>query len=127
MKRKSANTNSPKCFWTACTILWACIIAFGGFSAQTSAASTVAHATAPSSTQAKLFETPQQAADALVSAAGKFDVDALIEIFGPDGNDIVFSGEFPQDRKHAADFAAEAREKMSISMDPKRQTRAFLL
>jgi hypothetical protein len=74
-----------------------------------------------------MFDTPQQAADALVDAAEKFDVDVLAQIFGPDGDDIVFSGEFAQDRKHAAEFAAEAREKKSISVDPKNGARAFLL
>ena len=73
------------------------------------------------------FDTPQQAADALVNAAEKFDVVALTEIFGPDGNDIVLSGEFAQDRKHAADFAAQARKKKSVSVDPKIGNRAFLL
>ena len=48
-------------------------------------------------------------------------------IFGPDGEDIVFSGEFAQDRQHAADFAAEAHEKKSVSVDPKNGSRAFLL
>jgi hypothetical protein len=51
----------------------------------------------------------------------------LTQIFGPEGNDIVFSGEFAQDRKHASDFAAEAREKKSVSVDPKTGNRAFLL
>ena len=82
---------------------------------------------AASSAGARTFATPQQAADALVDAAEKFDVVALTEIFGPDGNDIVFSGEFAQDRKHAADFAAEARQKKSVSMYPRSGTRAFLL
>ena len=76
---------------------------------------------------ARSFDTPQQAADALVEAAEKFDVAALTQIFGPDGEDIVFTGEFAQDRKHAADFAAEAHEKKSVSVDPKSGTRAFLL
>ena len=76
---------------------------------------------------AKMFATPQQAADALFDAAEKFDVRALEEIFGPDGDDIVLSGEYPQDRKKASDFAAEAREKKSISVDPKNGNRAFLL
>jgi|SRR5215472_5242253 len=76
---------------------------------------------------AKSFDTPQQAADALVDAAEKFDVGVLEEIFGPDGDDIVLSGEYPQDRKRAADFAAEAREKKSVSVDAKTKTRAFLL
>src|SRR5262249_11477488 len=70
---------------------------------------------------------PQQAADALVNAADKFDVPELIKIFGPDGDDIVLTGEYPQDRKRAADFAAEAREKKSVSVEPKNGNRAFLL
>jgi hypothetical protein len=73
------------------------------------------------------FDTPQQAADALIDAADKFDQSTLAQIFGPGGEDIVFSGEYPQDRKHAADFVAEAREKKSVSMDPKTGNRAFLL
>jgi Protein of unknown function (DUF2950) len=77
--------------------------------------------------RAKTFDTPQQAADALVDAAEKFDVQGLEEIFGPDGDDIVLSGEYPQDRQRAKDFAAEAREKKSVSVDPKRGNRAFLL
>jgi Protein of unknown function (DUF2950) len=73
------------------------------------------------------FDTPQQAADALIEAADKFDVVALSHMFGPGGEGIVFSGEFAQDRKHAADFAAEAHEKKSVSVDPKGSNRAFLL
>ena len=75
----------------------------------------------------KTFETPEQAADALVSAAEKFDVTVLEEIFGPEGDDIVLSGEYPQDRQRALDFAAEAHEKKSVSVDPKKGNRAFLL
>jgi hypothetical protein len=76
---------------------------------------------------AKLFDTPQQAADALVNAAAKFDVTAITEIFGANGDDVVFTGEFAQDRQRAADFAAQAREKKSVSMDPRSGNRAFLL
>jgi hypothetical protein len=76
---------------------------------------------------AKLFDTPEQAAEALVGAADQFDVATLTEIFGPDGIDIVLSGEFAQDRKYAADFAAKAREKKSVATDPKTHSRAFLL
>jgi hypothetical protein len=76
---------------------------------------------------AKMFNTPQQAADELVDAAEKFDVHALEEIFGPDGDDIVLSGEYPQDRQRASDFATEARKKKSVSIDPKKGSRAFLL
>ena len=78
-------------------------------------------------TDARRFDTPQQAADVLIDAAEKFDVVVLAQIFGPGGEDIVFSGEYAQDRQHAANFVAEAREKKSVSVDPKTGNRAFLL
>ena len=68
----------------------------------------------------------EAAADTLVKAAEDFDQAALSRIFGPDGKDIVFSGEVPQDRKHALDFAQEAEEKLEVSVDPKTANRAFL-
>jgi hypothetical protein len=63
----------------------------------------------------------------LIAAAEKFDEIALLQIFGPGGEDIVFSGEYAQDRQHAANFVAEAREKNGISTDPNGGDRAFLL
>ena len=75
----------------------------------------------------RTFDTPQQAAATLIEAADKFDVPQLTEIFGPEVEDVIFTGEFAQDRKHAADFVAEAREKNSVAIDPKSGTRAFLL
>jgi DUF2950 family protein len=84
-------------------------------------------APASAGVSAKMFNTTQQAANELVDAAEKFDVTALEEIFGPDGDDIVLSGEYPQDRQRASDFAAEAREKKNVSVDPKKGNRAFLL
>jgi Protein of unknown function (DUF2950) len=75
----------------------------------------------------KTFDTPRQAADALINAAEKFDERALAEIFGSHGEDIYLTGEYPQDRQRALDFAAQAREKESVSVDPKTGNRAFLL
>ena len=40
----------------------------------------------------KGFDTPQQAADALIKAAADFDVPELLAILGPDGHDLVASG-----------------------------------
>ena len=76
---------------------------------------------------AQTFATPQLAADALIVAAEKFDVGALEKIFGSEGDDIVLSGEYPQDQKRASEFAAKAREKEKVSTDPKSGNRAFLL
>jgi Protein of unknown function (DUF2950) len=83
-------------------------------------------AAAPAS-KAMTFSTPEQAAKALVGAADQFDTPTLIKIFGPEGSDIVFSGEVAQDRQRAVDFAAKAHEKMTISVDPKSGKRAFML
>jgi len=94
---------------------------------QSSTKTTTSPATPTSTIDAKGFDTPQQASDALVEAADKFNVVTLAEIFGRDGEDIVFTGEFALDRQHAADFAAQAREKKAVSVDPKNGRRAFLL
>jgi hypothetical protein len=85
--------------------------------------------TAPAAVGAgpETFDSPQKAADALVDAAEKFDMEALEEVFGPDGYDIVLSGEYAQDRRLAYDFAALARRGKRVSTDPKNSSRAFLL
>jgi hypothetical protein len=73
------------------------------------------------------FATPEQAADALVTAAETFDVVTLMQLFGPDGNDVVLTGEVALDRQHAMNFAAQAHEHKKVTVDPKSGARAFLL
>ena len=73
------------------------------------------------------FDTPKEAADEMVSAADQFDTATLAHIFGPDGEDVIFTGELPQDRERAATFAEKAREKMSVMLEPKNGQRAFIL
>ena len=75
----------------------------------------------------RTFDSPKQASDALVDAAAKFDVNALEQMFGPEFNSVVLSGESAQDRQRAAEFVAKAKEKTQVSIDPKTRTRAFLL
>jgi hypothetical protein len=127
MKSIFSNTN----FWGPISVpgavICVCVSSSILFAAQLSTARVVRPTTVRPATDAKAFDTPQKAADALVDAAEKFDVAALTEIFGPEGDDVVFSGEFAQDRKHAADFAAEAHEKKRVSVNPKSGNRAFLL
>jgi len=108
-------------------LLLGCVSVFSSSNAQTSPANKGAAVTEAAAAGPKPFESPQQAADELVNAADKFDVSALAQIFGPTGEGIVFSGEYAQDRKHAADFVSEAREKKSVSVDPKTTSRAFIL
>jgi hypothetical protein len=74
----------------------------------------------------KTFSTPQEAANALIDAAEKFDVPALEQIFGPDGKDIIHTGEPALDQEVAKQFAEQARTKMEVTVDPKTKRRAFI-
>ena len=85
-----------------------------------------ANTTASSPQTQKAFSTPQLAAAALIKAAQPYDVSALLEIFGPDGKDLVSTADPVQDQKHAEDFAAKAQEKNVVTVDPKHKTRAIL-
>jgi len=84
-------------------------------------------AAAASQPQQKQFDTPKQAADALIQVAANFDVAAAKEILGPDGEDIVASEDPVQDKNRAEKFAAKANEKNSIEIDRKDPNRAILL
>jgi hypothetical protein len=75
----------------------------------------------------RTFDTPQQAADALVAAAANFDVTTLEQIFGPEFRKVVLSGEDAQDRQRASEFAGKAAEKTRVSIDAQTRMRAFLL
>ena len=55
---------------------------------------------AASTVQQKIFNTPEEAAEALILAAEQFDVPALKEILGPDGADLVVSEDPVQDKNH---------------------------
>lgn len=127
MRATSANASlsSLRCMGGAvvCACLFASVVSIAQQSTEKKApAAAVAAAVTP-----KGFSTPQQAGDTVVDAAAKFDVDALEQIFGSDGQDIVLTGEVAQDRQRAADFAALANEKKSVTVDPKSKNRAFLL
>jgi len=83
--------------------------------------------TPPRQSQARTFASPQQAVAALLAAAETFDTSALEAIFGPDGHDIIHTGEPARDKKLAADFVAKAHEKQEIDIDPKNADRAQLI
>jgi Protein of unknown function (DUF2950) len=126
MKSTSPSGNLSGLLWIVGAVVWTCLCASTVSIAQPTEAKETPAATAATAA-ARRFSTPQQAADALIDAAEKFDVAELAYIFGPDGEDVVLSGEFAQDRQHAANFVAEAHEKKSVSVDPKTGNRAFLL
>jgi hypothetical protein len=81
---------------------------------------------APSQSAQLTFATPQEAADAMVKAAGEYDVPALLQILGPDGKDIVSSADAVRDKNSTAAFAAEAHERLKVVIDPKDPKRATL-
>lgn len=76
--------------------------------------------------KAKSFTSAQEAADALIEAAEKFDQAALTEILGPDSYDIIHTGEPARDREVAQKFAEQARVKTNVSLQPKNPRRAIL-
>jgi Protein of unknown function (DUF2950) len=73
------------------------------------------------------FATPQAAADALIQASGSYDLTAMKQILGPDGEKLVASEDSVRDKNIAIAFAAEAKEKNSIAIDPKKPDRAVLI
>jgi hypothetical protein len=75
----------------------------------------------------ELFNTPQQAADAMIGAADKFDVAALINLVGSDSEDILFSGEVTRDKQRAKEFATQALQKRDVVVDPKTNNSATLI
>jgi len=125
MNSTSANTRLGRLLGILGAIALGSLAASDSLATEPAAAKKVAPAVAAQGP--KSFVTPQHAADALIDAAEKFDVGALVEIFGPGGEEIVLSGEYPQDRQRALDFAAQAREKKSVAMDPNSKSRAFVL
>ena len=84
-------------------------------------------AAAASQPKQKEFDTPKQAADALIQAAETFDVAAAKEILGPDSEDIISSEDPVMDKNRAQAFAAKAKEKNSIELDKKNANQAILL
>jgi hypothetical protein len=133
MNLQSARKNLFDLSGLAIIATWACLptqVLLGAQQASTgpqAAVQTPTATAAPHPVEGETFATPQQAADALIAAAGAFDEAALAKIFGPNGKKIIFTGETAQDRERALGFAVEAKEKTAVSVDPKTGTRAFLI
>jgi hypothetical protein len=74
--------------------------------------------TAASATLAQqAFKTPEEAASALVGAAKGDDVKALVTVLGPDGKDIISSGDEVADAATREKFVAAYDAKHQITMD----------
>jgi hypothetical protein len=123
MKTKLDIMTSSKISLVASAILISCLV------------SLAVHAASPAKTDApaasqpkqKEFDSPKQAADALIQVAANLDVAAAKEVLGPDSDDIVSSEDPVMDKNRALAFAAKAKEKNSIQIDKKDPKRAILL
>jgi hypothetical protein len=78
-------------------------------------------------TAARSFTTPQEAAQALLDAAEHNDSAAMSKLFGPEGKDIVDSGDPVEDQKARAEFARLAHEKMAVEVEPSNPNRATIV
>src|SRR6201997_4604466 len=123
MKLRLKIMTSSKFTLLASAIVGFCLLGLG---LQAATPSKSDAASAPQPTQ-KEFDTPKQAADALVQVAANFDVAGAKEILGPDSEDIVASEDPVQDKNRAAEFAAKAKEKMSVQTDKKNPNQAIVL
>jgi hypothetical protein len=123
MKTKTNIMTSSKISLGAFAILISCLLSLAVQAAP--AAKTDAPPT--SEPKQKEFDSPKQAADALIQVAANFDVAAAKEILGPDSADIIASEDPVQDKNRAEGFAAKAKEKNSIEIDKKDPNRAILL
>src|SRR6202451_1064050 len=66
----------------------------------------------------RTFATPQEAIQATIEAAANNDAAALLQLFGPDGKDILESGDPAQDKESRAEFVRSAHENRQIEQDP---------
>jgi len=85
----------------------------------------IAQSTEPPAPQ-QTFSTAQLAADALIQAADKNDIPALLNLFGPDGKELVSSADPVQDKKRIEEFVTKAHEKRNVISESGNSARAIL-
>jgi hypothetical protein len=129
MKTKRNNMISSKVIALAATILIYSFLAAASVAApekKHAAAKQEGAEVTPQPGQ-KQFDTPKQAADALIQVAANFDVAAAKEILGPDGEDIISSEDPVMDKNRATAFANKAKEKTSVEIEKQNPNHAILL
>ena len=124
MKSKANIMTSSKFFVITCAIVNCFLLVLATQAAPEPKQESTSAASQP---QQKQFDTPKQAADALIQVAANFDVAAAKEILGPNSEDIISSEDAVQDKNRATEFANKAKEKNSIEIDKKDPNRAILL
>jgi Protein of unknown function (DUF2950) len=83
-------------------------------------------ATSTTTTQ-KSFSTPEAAVDELIRATRDYDVPALTQIFGSEGEDFISTPDPVQDKSKGQAFAALAKEKHSLVPDSSNANRMVLI
>lgn len=63
------------------------------------------------------FPTPQAAADAVIAALEATDRDQLLAIFGPESEDVIFTGEDAKDRANWGEFLRDYKSMHEITID----------
>jgi len=66
----------------------------------------------------KTFSSPEEAANALFAAAQNNDEKAMLELLGPDGKEIVSSGDQAEDTRNRANFARRYEEMSRLVKEP---------
>ena len=127
MNSRTSKVASPLTVWVLGTLAGLGLAASAGAQSSSEPKSTSAAPAASSASQAQTFDSAEKAAEALVEATEKFDVPALLRIVGKGGEDVILTGEWASDRASAQEFAAEARKRKQVALDPKKSGRAFLL
>jgi hypothetical protein len=123
---KTMNTNSAFSRSSTISVIAFTIVAFGFLGLPSQAAKKSDTAANSDSKQQKEFSSAKDAADSLIRAAEVFDVATLKEILGADAADVITSADPVADNKRATDFAAKAKEKTSLNVDPKNSKQTIL-
>jgi hypothetical protein len=106
--------------------VWLAALMAVSFAAPYSHGETIAAANAQAAKQLS-FSTPQDAANALIAAAEKYDVSALLGIFGTAGEDFISSADTVEDKKNSIAFGNAAHKSNEILIDSKNPNRATLV
>jgi Protein of unknown function (DUF2950) len=123
---KSPSTTASRSRAVLLALACACFSFASLAGAQQTAPAAAPAAPATVAPAAESFDSPKQAADAMVEAADRFDTTALTRILGAGHMDVVLTENAADDRQRAKAFAARAHEKMSVQIDPKDAGRAVL-
>jgi len=129
MKTKRNTMIASKIAGLAAVILLTGFLVTGSIAAQEKKETSAKQQEAQGTSQPgqKQFDTPKQAAEALIQVATNLDAAAAKEILGPDGEDLVSSEDPVMDKQRAMEFANKAKEKMSVETSKKTPNEAVLV